>query len=580
MKHLLIALLTGLNCIACFGQFNKNYSISIDSYKDAPTIKATKLVNEEEIMTVGYAKEAESKENVNDIVIIKTKQEDGKVIWAKKYGLDGLDEKGFGLTVSYDKRHIIVCGSAQNRSSRTDWNALVMKINISTGDVVWSSQLGEIRHNEEFRMVEKSYANQAAVVGVSGTYMLVGSNSYYEDKKTLYAASVYDHNGSSQWSNYYANRNTLDNIDDFAFSMVQAYANQFYICGTRKDEDKSRIFTLRINPYAGNLTYSYVLIHVNNLYRNNMNQYGGAICKVNWSRSPQIGFAIACTSTDPQVGRGGFVEEAITMLILDQKGKSEYGGLYWERAYKGNRGLSVYQSSIKQRQHTLDVYTNTFNETYQPGFMNINISGTVNYFQKYDDSEGFDDKLPTSMVKNQYGYTAKVLNTNPEQGSRFQLAQLGQDGRTACMREENMLYQPVETEEELIEYVTTAYSRSSERAMESKDIEVRAGGCGGEEVEVERAESTQKFSKMNSLSEISVHPNPASGAVKVSIEGGNVENGSVVLMSSTGSILCEKRLALDYRTVEFDMVQLPSGIYIVQFTDALGNTEVKKVIKQ
>ena len=577
MKHLLIILLSGFNAIVCFGQFNKNYSFPLDLYADVATVKATKLVNDREIMTVGYAREAGSRENVNDIVIVKTSRIDGSVIWGRTYGLDDLDEKGFGLTLSYDGRHVIVCGSAQSKESREDWNALVMKIEINTGDVVWSSQLGETKENEEFRMVERVYPDLASIGNDSPTYLLVGSASY-EFKNVLYGASIHDNDGSVQWSNTYANAGTLGVVDDIAFSMVQGYADQFYICGTRKLEGKSRIFTLRINPYNGNPAYSYVVINVNNHLLNTLNQYGGSICKVDWDGSSLIGYAIACTSVEPQVGRNGFVEEAITVLILDQKGKSEYGGLYWERGFKGNRGLSVYQSTVDRRSHTLNVYTNTYNEGYDPGFVNVDILGPVNYFNKYYDSEQFEDKLPTAMVENEYGYTAKVLNKNPEEGSRFQLLQLGQDGRTDCMKEENMLYQRVESEDELILYEKTPYGRDSKRDILSRPLEVRFNGC--ERGRSMPFPSPQIAGETNASSKISVYPNPAIDAVNVSIEGKNVKGGKVFLMSSMGRVFYEKPVSVNNRMVTFDMTELPSGVYFIQFTDNLGNIEVKKVVKR
>ncbi len=573
MKYLLITLLIGFNSFVCFGQFNKNYSFSLNSYTDATTIKATELVNDGEIMTVGYAREEGAEEDVNDIVIVKTRQEDGKVLWARTYGLNGLDEKGFSLTVSYDQNHVIVCGSAQNRTFKNDWNALVMKINISTGDVLWSSQVGEIDENEEFRMIERIHSDEDAVGVVSSSYMLAGSTSInrFDLPSVLYAASVNDNNGDVEWANYYADPNTVGQINDFAFSMVKSdFTDEFVIAGTRETEGTSRVFTFRINPYNGNPGYWYTVMQVGDL-----NQYGGAICNAIWEGNSTIGFALVCTSVNPEVE--GDVNEAITVLILDQKGKSMYGGLYWERSYTGNRGLSIYQSAIDNRQNTLDVYTNTFIEAYEPGFMNVDISGPVNYFYKYEDSEQFDDRLPTSMVQNQYGYTAKVLNTNQE-GSRFQLAQLDREGKTDCMREESMLYQHIVSNEELIAYEKTVSGRSSERTILANYFNTGARGCQSEKSA--RFNSAQKISETNSSSRIRVYPNPASDVVKVSVEGESIENGNVTLMNTIGKVLLEKRLSLDHSTVAFDMVDLPSGIYFIQFTNALGNTEVKKVIKQ
>lgn len=85
------------------------------------------------------------------------------------------------------------------------------------------------------------------------------------------------------------------------------------------------------------------------------------------------------------------------------------------------------------------------------------------------------------------------------------------------------------------------------------------------------------ISSENRLSEIKLYPNPTNGEIYISIPSGQAD---VVLLNVLGATIEEKQWSGEHTNMTFDLSSLASGIYLVKFTDRLGNTEIKKVIKE
>jgi len=498
MKRYVLALALIFSGFAGFSQFNNNYYFSPNThpnYSDLTTVKATALVNSDEIMTVGYAREAGSNFR-HDIIIMKTKSSNGSVIWAKSYGLEDLDEKGYGLTVSYDKRHIIVAGTAQDKDNPTDWNALAMKINISTGNVVWSTQLGKVGEYQEFRMVERTYPGP--FLPLLTTYTLVGFSSLENQvKAVIYAAAVSDFNGAQIWANLYLEANTFPKVTDLSFNMVRNPENNFIISGTRYvDQKPSDIFTVGINPFTGALSDKYIRYDVEE-----KDHYEGSICTV--KIDDFNGYGLAFTTRDPNVDLG--VGEAITVMLLDKERTPINTNHYWQPGHSVNRGLSIYQSTVQIK--TFDVYTNTVRTTNNPGFLNVDVDGPENYFLKYNKQEVANNKYPTAMVQAKFGYTAKALHRNGENG--FLLARLNPDGKTECAKEEDIKRDKREAKFETRDYSDFDYGDDKKRDIKVKEVHgkmEKCDGTGGTSFKYAVAEAAEE----TEATSFEVYPNPVS----------------------------------------------------------------------
>ena len=450
-----------------FGQvFNNNYYFSPNSlpnYTDVTTVKATQLVNEDEIITVGFAREPLNSSK-NDIVLVKTKSNSGTVIWANRYGLEGLDEKAYGLTVSYDKKHVIVVGTAQNPEALTDWNGLAMKIEISTGNVIWSVQYGKTGTYEELRMVDRSYNT---LISFNPTYLAVGSSSDQNVKAILYGVSIFDFNGNQQWANRYLELSTFNLVNDYAYTMVRNPDNRFFIAGTRYEVNKpSRIFTIGLNQFTGALSDKYVWYGVDEDRHS-----GGAICNI---RTNEDGMGLAFSTFRPGVENG--VDNAITVMRLDKNRKPKWINYYWQQSHKNNHGLAIYQSV--EETELLNVYTNTFKSVNNPGFLALKDNdGDVKYFIKYNFNEQNNNKFATAMVQTKFGYTAKALHRDGENG--FLLAGLKPSGKTECAEEEKMEVKRREAKFDSRDYNPYSFGAPERREIKKESVHGKAEKCDG-----------------------------------------------------------------------------------------------------
>lgn len=449
--------------------FNTNYvfpSSSIPDYQDRTTLKATELVNDEEIITVGFALEPTSNSK-NDLILTKTKAANGAVIWANRYGLSGFDEKGFGLTLSYDKKHVIVAGTAEDPDNPGDWNALAMKVEISTGNVIWATQHGEKDSYQEFRMVEQTFTGP--FFPSLPTYFFVGRTSIANQvRSVIYASGIFDFNGTEQWANLYIDAELHPNVNDLAFQMVRDNENKNYmIAGTRYVSNQpSDLFTFGINPANGAISDKYIWYDVDE-----KNQYEGAIC--NQIISNFKGFGLAGTTRNPGVALG--VDEAITVLWLNNDRSVLNAHYYWQEGHNSNKGLSIYQNTEELK--TFDVYTSTTRNITSPGFLNVDVNGPINYFLNYDMDVNIDDFNPTAMVRTKYGYTAKALHANPQNG--YKLAGLAPNGRTECAYEEKMDIKEQKFKFDSREYKDDQFGDDAKRKMEIIDIHGKWIFCDG-----------------------------------------------------------------------------------------------------
>lgn len=87
---------------------------------------------------------------------------------------------------------------------------------------------------------------------------------------------------------------------------------------------------------------------------------------------------------------------------------------------------------------------------------------------------------------------------------------------------------------------------------------------------------TPTLDEDEALSAIQVYPNPTSGVVKVK----SAQHGRLELLNTIGTTIDQKYFSTAKGSVEFDLTELPAGMYFIKFSDSAGNIEIKKLIKQ
>lgn len=507
-------------CGTAFGQiYSNNYyfsSSTLPNYRDVTTVKATEQVSSTENITVGYARESTSSFS-NDIVVVKTNVSDGTVVWAKRYGVSGKDERGFGLDVTYNGQDIIVVGSAQNGSGTTfDRNAFAMRLQILTGNVVWSNEYGTIGTGEEWRMIEKTYGLSSSVEPAAPTYFLAGSSSTNNQKSIIYTGAIFE-NGTAQYLRRYQEVFSSNAVHDFAYTMVRNKSRNFILAGTRYESTQpSRIFTIGISPLNGNVTDRYLFYGVGT-----DSHYGGGIDQLTFTRSAQEAFALTFTTSNPQVETG--VSTAITVMLLNQDREPKWINYYWQKEHRLNYGYSIYQNA--QDEKRLSVYTNNIKTRYNPGFLSLNLDdGAVNYYVKYNLQDVNDNKFATAMVETPNGYLAKALHRDGDNG--FTLAALNAFGRTRCAGTE--LIEKKERKPSVAKrtYLPSSYGTTVLRKVDKISVHGKAERCDGTGGYSFRlaATNTDATEVVESEETFHVYPNP------VARDGGNL-NLSYTLVS-------------------------------------------------
>lgn len=501
-------------CGTAFGQiYNNNYYFSPNSlpnYTDVTTVKATEQVNSEEVITVGFAREPLNNLR-NDIVVVKTKATSGVVIWAHRYGLKDLDERAYGLDLTYNGKDIIVVGSAQDKDNPTDWNALAMRIELSTGNVLWSGQYGATGTREEWRTVEKVYG---PFTPFAPTYFLAGSTSSNNQKSILYAGAIFE-NGSTQYLNRYDEVFASNFSSDFAYTMVKNKENNFILTGTRyEDTQPSRIFTLGINPFNGSVSDKYLFYGVDT-----DNHYGGAIDELFVGNDRA--YALAFTTGNPGVDNN--VRSAITVMLLNEDREPKWVNYYWRDKHSRNVGLAIFQNQVEEK--LLNIYNGTYKDDHTPGFLSVDLSdGDVNYFIKYNTAVQNNSKFATSMVEAtdfSFGYLAKGLHRDGENG--FMLASLGEYGRTECADTDLMNKKERQPSVAKRTYNPSSYGTIRKRKLDKEQVHGKAEECDGTNGYSFRLAATEATEIVETAETFHAYPNP------LARDGGNLQLAYTIL---------------------------------------------------
>lgn len=522
MKISIILFSFALISLASIGQqFNVDYQFIVHSnlrYGDLATLKATAELKDDKFVSVGFVNE-DTPRGFKDIVVTIHSMTDGSVLSSKSYGRPGYDEQAFGVTASYDGAHIILVGRAHDINNRADWNAIVMKIEIITGNVVWINEIGTRNTIEEFRLVERVFP-LSPFYPFGQRYMLVGATEYNGDvDAVLFAAVVNDNDGSSEWSNIYASDINAPTIDNHAFGMVRnAIGGNFIISGTAsRPESSSDIFTIGINPFSGSISDPYKTYDVNA-----RDEQGGAICTVDLVGGPA--YAIAYSTEQP--GVSSTVSSAITVMKLNLARDVESAHYYWQSNTGQNSGLSIYQNKLNVK--SLDVYAGTSYENIKNRlFINMGVKGKIlNSIKLSDDPEGSGmDAL--SMVKTTTGYIAKSLDVNPTY-TGMSLIGLNPDGRTVCDANIGVEYAPCYPTSRTTPLVAFGYGDENELTFSQERFKGEAYDCDGSPVGGIFKDDENVTAGAQLASNFSMYPNPISSSEAEFRISYNVEQAQLV----------------------------------------------------
>lgn len=331
-------LLFGLGTTANAQYYNADYKMA--PYSDPQTIESNVDIGGGELITVGTVNITEFGSNHKDVVLTRLNKE-GKVIWNMRYGYKDLDEVGNGITLSWDKKHVIVVGSLDKAASIVEKpsysrEALVLKIRISDGALIWTTLHGVDDYDDQAFLIKRSNSFE------DPSYVVVGSSSGHPDQsfERMYAFKIKE-SGDEIWTNRYL---LSDNFPFRAIrptSMVENGYASFMIAGTRHEVNRpTQIFTIGISTFDGSLTDNMFHYPIDPIYH---------VSTVDIDRHPDgKGYAVSFTARDFKgiclMSAGDPIDEKtdrIGVMRLNEDRKVLWSSVYWEKYATNQNGLSI-----------------------------------------------------------------------------------------------------------------------------------------------------------------------------------------------------------------------------------------------
>lgn len=319
-------------------QYNVDYKMG--EYSDPQTIESNVDIGKDEIITVGTLRVNEFAGSHDDVILTRLDQ-DGNIIWNIRYGTSDYDEVGNGITLSWDEKHVIVVGSIQEAGffaaerKVLPRQALVLKIRISDGAVVWTTTYGIEENDDQAFLVKRS--NSEAFEDLS--YVIVGTSmgdpeQFYE---RMYAFKIKE-SGDEIWQRRYYLSYDYPITSIRPTSMVENEKETFMIAGTRTEIGKpTQLFTIGIKTINGDVSHDLFDYPTDNIYH---------VSRCDIDRQPDgKGYALAFTADD---FKGDCIADIIDtdtdrigVIRLNEDRKVLWASVYWEKEATNQDGLSV-----------------------------------------------------------------------------------------------------------------------------------------------------------------------------------------------------------------------------------------------
>ena len=322
--------------VASFAQYNVDYKMA--PYSDPQTIESNVDIGEEELITVGTITVTEDGDRHEDLILTRLDKE-GKIVWNIKYGERDINERGNGVTLSWDKKHVIVVGSIAKdvdaeEEALIERYALVLKVRISDGAVIWNTLHGVQNQDNQAFLVKRTNSFEDL------TYTVVGTSSGDPEQsfERMYAFKIRE-TGDEIWSRRYYLTSNFPYSSIRPMSMVENGIGEFLVAGTRSEVNRpTQIFTMGFRTFDGAVTADLFHYPMDEVFHVNT---------VDVDRHPEgKGYAVSFTANDL---RGECVEangldpdtDRIGVMRLNEDRKVLWTNIYWENEATNHNGLSI-----------------------------------------------------------------------------------------------------------------------------------------------------------------------------------------------------------------------------------------------
>lgn len=336
------AMLLFVGNFAANAQYNVDYKMA--EYLDPQTVESTVDVGDGEVVTVGTIKVTDGRQLHEDVILTRL-DKSGKIIWNMRYGIKEAYERGNGITLSWDKKHVIVAGSFEKiigiDIDRTrERYAMVLKVRISDGALIWTTLNGNDTDEQAF-LVKRSNGRDLV-----RSYVVVGtSTGDREESYERMLAFKIDDGGTTSWSNRYYLGENFPYRSIRPTSMVSNADGTFMIAGTRAEINRpTRLFTVGIKSSNGAISHLFNYYETGNIYHVERCD----ITKDTYDRYDR-GYALTFTAKD---FRGDclvvadddlfYSKDKIGVIRMDASRRVLWSKIYYTKSADNQDGLSIF----------------------------------------------------------------------------------------------------------------------------------------------------------------------------------------------------------------------------------------------
>lgn len=577
--------LINLGCALLFAsglsaQYNADYKMG--QYQDDRTIESTVDIGNSEVLTVGTITAKDDDITHKDIILTRL-DSDGNIIWNIRYGTSKFDEDGNGITLAWDKEHVIVVGSILETGildrKVVDRNALVLKVRIADGAVVWSNIYGAKEIDDQAFLVKRNIKEKKSYIVVGTSF---GDPEQVSER--MYNFSIED-NGSLIWSNRYYLPYDFPIRSIKPTSMVENGEKEFMVAGTRTEVNRpTHLFTIGISRANGSVTQDLFHYPISEVYH---------VTRCDIDRHPEgEGFGLAFTANDfsgrcliPVDFALDKEVDRIGVIRLNKDRKVVWGNVYWAAKTTNNDGLSL---TIEDKQFKVCVNFNTKDRYNTPGFLRLEesdgsvISTIIHHIPQSETDYGpltnqmirsSDKDFYIKSIYEKWGFS--MVNTDP-------------NGKANCVKEEKVVrcklsvkvtdekVDPKEYGKDAKWELKRAKVKYGEDFCKTLDGLKQEEGNGSEDTGNTGIESNQAV----------VYPSPL-GADDVVLNvrftsDREVEFGHIRIINSQGQevMVHATNFIEGVNQLTLETANLPSGMYLVVVSANGEITEQMKLIKQ
>jgi hypothetical protein len=546
-------------------QYNTDYKMA--PYIDEQTIESNVDIGEDEVLTVGTIIQGTGLDQHKDIILTRLDKE-GNIVWNVKYGEKDINEIGNGITLSWDKKHVIVVGSWQKDPTIPEDEikerfALVMKVRISDGTVVWNTLHGVAENDNQAFLVKRGSALE------DPTYVIVGRSDgdVEQSYERMYAFKIKE-SGDEIWSRRYYLSYNFPISAIHPTSMVEDKDGNFLVAGTRHEVNRpTKIFTIGFRTSDGAVTKDLFHYDINDVYH---------VSTVDIDRHPEgKGYAVSYTANDLT---GECVEaydldkrlDRIGIMRLNEDRKVLWNSIYWEKEATNHNGLSI--RFYKDELHVC-ININRKDRYNTSGLLRVKeANGGFLFCNTYHVPLSLFDYGPLAnhMIRSNDNNSYFIKSVYAKWG--FAMTKTDFGGKSVCDKETELKMCEIKAEPKDEKCDAKEYGKYKFVDIPAKKVDYGIDPCDELGGLIKEDDEDQGSVAPSSINQTIIYPSPVSENQELInlrfVSDLKETAGNVAIYSSMGQLIVSYDLTFitGVNQFEFNAQQFPSGLYMVAIT--------------